>query len=663
MCGVCGNFNFTKKKRIDPEELKKMVSLLHHRGPDESGMYIDGDIGLGNARLSIVDLFGGRQPIHNEDKTIWTVFNGEIYNYPELRERLLKKGHVFYTHTDTEVLVHLYEEKGTAFLNDLNGQFAFAVWDKTKRRLMLARDRAGIRPLFYTIVDGSFLFASEVKSILTDRRVKRELDLAGLNQFFSFWATLPPRTTFKDISELPPAHFLVAQKGNVTVQRYWDLDYPLEEEAKKASQSFEYYAEHLLHLLEDAVAVRLRADVPVASYVSGGIDSSFISVVTKKNISNTFKTFSVGFEDKDYDERPFQREIVDFLNTEHHTISCTYDDIGNIMPDIIWHTEKPLIRTAPAPLYFLSKLVRDNNIKVVLTGEGADEMLAGYDLFRETKIRRFWAQNPGSRCRPQLLKKLYHYVPAWPRRASSFLESFYRADVLKFNTPWYSHMPRWHATAWIKSLFSDAVRAEVSGHNVLEDFNQCIPDGFSGWEYMSRAQYIEMITLLSGNLLSSQGDRMMMAHSVEGRFPFLDHRVMEFCARIPANMKLKVLNEKYILKRIASPMIPSTITERTKQGYRAPDSASFFGTSEPEYIADLLSRDNIRESGYFDADSVEKLVQKLRTTDNALISARYNMAAVGIISTLLVHKLFIKSRGDVPDGLDARVKSVRNVPW
>ncbi len=641
MCGICGNFNLLKNHKINIDILKKMIFLMKHRGPEEFGIYQDKQIGLGHARLSIIDLKGGTQPIHNEDKTVWIVYNGEVYNFPELKEGLIKKGHQFYTRTDTEVIVHLYEEKGPEFLNDLNGQFAFAIWDIKKRQLMLARDRMGIRPLFYSIVDGSLIFASEIKSIFIDKRIKREIDPYGLDQLFTFWATLPSKTIFKNIFELPPAHYLIAKNGNVSTKQYWDLQFTFKEEKPLFQE--EYYAENLLSLIKDAVKLRLRADVPVASYLSGGIDSSFITALVKKYFNNELKTFSIGFADKNYNEGPFQKQMVNFLKTDHKEIMCDYADIGKIMQDIIWHAEKPLIRTAPAPLFLLSRLVQKNNIKVVLTGEGADEILAGYDIFREMEIRRFWAKYPDSKFRHLLLKKLYHYLPNWPRKASGFLKSFYKANLLEEDKIYYSHIPRWNTMTQVKSFFSASLNNQVKNHNAIDDFGNTIPENFSSWDYLSQAQYIEITTLLSGNLLSSQGDRMMMAHSVEGRFPYLDHRVIEFCAKIPANLRLKTLNEKYILKKIAKPFLPPAISGRIKQGYRAPDSLSFFNETKLDYVEDLLSIKNIKKTGYFNPVAVNNLVKRCKNTDNSLISIRHNMAIVGIITTQLLDNLFIKN--------------------
>lgn len=641
MCGICGTLNHTKDHAISADQLKRMILAIRHRGPDEFGIYKDSHIGLGHARLSIIDLEGGQQPIHNEDRSVWVVYNGEIFNYVELKEELIKKGHRFYTKTDTEVLVHLYEDKGPDFLNELNGQFAFALWDLKRKKLMLARDRVGIRPLFYTVVDGSLLFASEVKSIFEDRRVSRRIDLYGLDELFTFWSTMPPRTVFEDICEVPPAHYLIAHNGEITIKRYWDLDF-CPAEVAGVTHSEESYAEHFLDLLKDSIRLRLRADVDVAAYLSGGIDSSLIAALVKKHFNNRLQTFSINFSDKEFDEGNYQKQMAEFLQTEHSAITCSYADIGRIMPEVIQHTEKPLIRTAPAPLFLLSKLVRKNKIKVVLTGEGADEILGGYDLFREMKIRRFWAKYPHSRLRPLLMRKLYSYVPHWQKTASAFLEGFYRSHLLKTDSKFYSHLPRWDVTSRIKGVFSREVKEKLKERNREDIMQGWLPEAFDSWDSLGKSQYLEIITLLSGNLLSSQGDRMMMSHSVEGRYPFLDYRVMEFCAKLPASMKLKVMQEKYLLKKIAKPYLPEAICLRTKQAYRAPDSASFFNGRKPKYLSKLLSRENLVKTGYFDPEVVGHLVKKCSSSNPSLLSARDNMAVVAVITTLLLDRIFIR---------------------
>ena len=374
-----------------------MIGFIQHRGPDATGLYIDGPVGLAHARLSIIDLSGGDQPIHNEDKTAWIVFNGEIFNYPELRADLEARGHRFYTQSDTEVLVHLYEELGTDMFKSLNGQFAFAIWDKRKKELLLARDRVGIRPLFYHQDGLRLLFGSEVKAIFADPNVPRRMDLQTLRDVFTCWAPLDGATSFEGIRQLPAGHFAVFSRAGMKVQPYWQLLFNPEGAGEGPETSFADWTEGLSELLVDATRIRLRADVPVGAYLSGGLDSTLTSAIVKRNFDNRLRTFSVSFTDGRYDEAAFQITAVNALKTDHSQVRCSDKDIGADFPKIVWHAEVPLLRTAPAPLYRLSRLVRENNFKVVLTGEGADEMFAGYNIFKEDKVRRFWARNPESK--------------------------------------------------------------------------------------------------------------------------------------------------------------------------------------------------------------------------------------------------------------------------
>ncbi|MDH4135207.1 MAG: asparagine synthase (glutamine-hydrolyzing) [Anaerolineae bacterium] len=650
MCGIVGTLNLTRAYPIDEHLLLEMLAMIRHRGPDQLGIYRDNQVGLGNARLSIIDLEGGQQPISNEDETVWIVFNGEIFNYIELRPGLEAKGHRFATASDTEVIVHLYEEYGPACLEHLNGQFALAIWDKRSGELMLARDRLGIRPLFYTVTEGALIFGSEIKAILVDPRVRADIDPLSLDQVFTFWTTVSPRTIFQDILEVPPGHFLVAQGGGVRAQRYWGLTFP--EDGAVGQESEEYYAERLRELLVDAIRLRLRADVPVGAYLSGGLDSSTITTLIRDHTSNYLRTFSIAFSDPDFDERGFQEAMVAFLGTDHSRVECTQADIGRVFPQVIWHTEMPILRTSPAPMYLLSRLVHENGFKVVLTGEGADEFLAGYNIFKEAKVRHFWARQPDSRIRPLLLRKLYPYIPQLSERGGTYLEAFFKAGLTEVEDPTYSHAVRWRNTAALKKLFSSEMQAAVSGHDPVSALRQELNSAFRRWAPLSQAQYIEITVFMSEYLLSSQGDRMLMAHSVEGRFPFLDHRVVEFCNHIPPRFKLRGLDEKHILKQSMRGLLPAEACLRPKQPYRAPIQRSFFPSqisnlksqisNDPDldYVEELLSPEAIAASGYFDADAVSRLVGKCQR--GMRLSERDNMALAGVLSTQLVHRLFVE---------------------
>ena len=634
MCGIAGIVNIGRNAEVSRELLENMISAVRHRGPDGFGFYKDNGIGLAHARLSIIDLEGGSQPMHNEDKTCWIVFNGEIFNYIELRDILEKRGHRFYTMSDTEVIIHLYEDHGPDCLKFLNGQFAFAIWNKKDNSLFVARDRVGIRPFFYTTVNGSLLFASEIKSLFANRDVPREIDPYALDQIFTFWMTLPPRTAFKNILELPAAHYMLVKNGDINIEQYWDPDFTPISNVRTEVQ----YAEELNSLLIDATRLQLRADVPVGAYLSGGIDSSVITSLIKNFTDTPLRTFSVTFDDEVYDERSYQKQMIDYLDTDHSEVRCTYSDIGSVFPDVIWHTEKPLIRTAPAPLFMLSKLVQDSGYKVVLTGEGSDEILAGYDIFKEVKVRRFLEKCPDSKFRPLILKRLYPYLAHSPVKSLPYAEAFFKSDNSAYPSECYSHVPRWNTTAKIKTFFSNSMKESLNSYNSAAELSS-IFKGSRVYDDVSLAQYVEIKTLLSGYLLSSQGDRVAMAHSIEGRYPFLDHRVIEFCCKLPPTVRMKVLTEKYILKKSMKDLVPGSILKRSKQPYMAPDAVSFFHSNAPEYVEELLSMDNLIKTGYFDPKMVSALVKKCR--QNPVLGFKDNMAVVGIISTLLLHNLFV----------------------
>jgi asparagine synthase (glutamine-hydrolysing) len=640
MCGIAGIVDFNSPPPSE-QLLRRMLGLLRHRGPDAFGIYLGEQAGLAHARLSIIDLSGGDQPIHNEDRTIWIVYNGEVFNYPELRSFLEARGHRFYTNTDTEVLVHLYEEKGPEMLSDLNGQFAFALWDKRVGRLLLARDRLGIRPLFYHYQGGRLAFGSEIKSLFADSRIPRSINPQTVSDVFTCWTPLANLTAFQDIYQVPPGHYALFSQTGMFIHPYWQLSFSRPETGERPLSE---WVEELKGLLSDATRIRLRADVAVGAYLSGGLDSTYITSMVKQFFNNELRTFSVSFRDERFDEAPYQEKAVQALRTEHRRIRCTEHDIGESFPSVIWHTEVPMLRTAPAPLYQLSHLVRANNFKVVLTGEGSDEIFAGYDIFKEDRVRRFWARQPDSTMRPALFGKLYPDIFAsGNKRSRMFLESFFRKGLTNIDSPVYSHFIRWENTSQLKGFFSEGMREAVHKEGPFEErFIATLPPEFMTWDPLSRAQYTEITLFLSNYLLSSQGDRMAMAHAVEGRFPFLDHRVVEFACRIPPRYRMLGLKEKFILRKAAADLMPPELAQRPKQPYRAPISRSFLGNPPHPYVEDLLSERAIREAGYFDSQRVKALTEKCRKNEGRLLSERENMGLVGIISTQLLYHLFVE---------------------
>ncbi len=638
MCGIAGYFNLQIPSNPEEPLIRRMVNSIRHRGPDEFGVYIDRWCALGQARLSIIDLACGSQPLANEDETLWITFNGEIFNYLELRTELKTLGHRFRTDSDTEVIVHAFEEWGRACLDRFNGQFAFVLYDSIRRSIFAARDRLGIRPLFWAKQDGRLLFGSEIKALFCDPRVQRKIDPPGLNEIFSWWTTAPPRTAFEGVNELPAGGWLDVTDGDIRLGQWWRLDFPVEFDRSRSSDS---WAEELHARLVDSVRLRLRADVPVGAYLSGGLDSSATTALIRRFTDTPVETFSIAFHDKAYDESAFQSQMADHLGTRHNQIRCSHDDIAAAFPEVVVHAEKPIVRTAPAPLFLLSDLVRRSDFKVVLTGEGADEILGGYDIFKETLIRRFWARQPDSAWRPLLLRKLYPTLPLSPGRARYYLETFYKTGLQQYDRYYYSHMQRINTTSKLSDFFTDDVRTVLAGEDALGAFERDLPAGFGAWHHLLRAQYLECRSLLSGYLLSSQGDRMAAAHAVESRYPFLDHRVVEFAAQIPPWRKIRGLNEKFILKRAMKRELPRQITDRVKQPYMAPDSNCFFQDNPPDYIDRVLSPDAVRAAGLFQPKAVKALQAKCSRLKHAHLSFRDNMAFIGILSTQILFEHFV----------------------
>jgi asparagine synthase (glutamine-hydrolysing) len=615
-----------------------MVSILHHRGPDERGMYLDNHVGLGHSRLSIIDLSTGQQPSHNEDETMWIVFNGEIFNYPELRAELEESGHHFYTQSDTEVIIHLYEEKGTACVNELNGQFAFAIWDTKTKKLFIARDRVGIRPLHYAIHDNTFFFASEIKSIFASNAVPREIDPISLDQIFTTWTTLPKRTFFKNVYELQPGHYATVTEGSFIEKKYWEI--PYYPQTEYLTESPQELSEAVRELLIDAVRIQLRSDVPVGTYLSGGLDSSGISALVAKYFNADVQTFGVRFEEENFDEGIFQTQMSSFLQVDHHELNATNQRIAEAFPDVIWHCEKPLLRTAPAPLFLLSGFVRENGLKVVLTGEGADEIFGGYDIFKESLLRQFLSRQPQSSFRSLPFSCLYPDIFK-NERAKKSLHIFFSASRNELQNPFFSHAIRWKNTSRIKLFFSEELKKSIGSYDVYDDLHSFLPKDFAERDCLAKAQYLEIFLFLSNYLLSSQGDRVAMAHSLEIRVPFLDHRIIEFMARVKPLWKILGMNEKHLLKKAFTGILPEAIVKRTKHPYRAPIQQSLCNPQSFDKMHDALSESSLRQSGLFDPVKVKHLLHKLHSAQN--VNEVDGMALAGIYSTQLLLKYFIEN--------------------
>jgi len=618
-----------------------MVAAIRHRGPDDEGYFVAPGIGLGHARLSIIDVQGGKQPIHNEDESIWICYNGEVFNYIELREDLVKRGHSFYTSTDTEVIAHMYEEFGPDFVHKLNGQFAISLWDANRQRLLLVRDRVGILPLYYASDDDHLVFSSEVKGLLASGHVSAELDPTALDDLLTFWCPVAPKTIFAGVQQVRPGEMVILENGSITTRQYWDWDYPADGEFLQGDP--QGLADELEDLLSDATRIRLRADVPVGAYLSGGLDSSSLVALIKKQELSELRTFSIAFESKAHDESSYQAEMSQHLGTQHSRIRCSQQDIAGKFMSSVWHGESPILRTAPIPMNLLSGLVRQNDFKVVLTGEGADEVLGGYDIFKEAKVREFWSRNSDSAWRPKLLQRLYPYLDFSGGRNQAYLKNFFGDGFDSIDQLSFAHQPRWNMTSQIKMFYSDEFKDSVV-QDAPARFEAAANRAWPSWRRFNRWEYVEAKTILPGYILSSQGDRMLMANSVEGRFPYLDHRVIEFARRLPPKFKMRGMCEKYLLKRAMRDCLPESITNRTKQPYRAPNAEALASESEFDEMADLLSPASVANAGYFDPGRVSMLLNKARRSRT--LGERDNMAFVGILSTQAWHRLFVEGNNE-----------------
>lgn len=647
MCGLAGVLNLREPRPIDETLLLRMNAILRHRGPDESGIYVDPWIGMAHARLSIVGLKNGVQPIANEDETLWVVFNGEIYNHVELRADLVARGHRFSTDTDTEVIVHAFEEYGEDCVERFNGQFSFALWDSVDRTLFLGRDRYGVRPLFFARHGDRLVFGSEIKALFLVPGMERSIDPRSLAQTATLWTTLPGRTAFNGVEELPPGHVMTVRRGRVEQRRYWSPPVPRPDEAWTGTLN--EAADALEEVFIDAVRLRLRADVEVGAYVSGGLDSSLTTAVVARRFDNRVRTFSVAFEEQRFDESAHQHEVVRLLGLDHSEVRMSNADIASSLEDVVWHTEAPLLRTGPVPLFRLSRLVAEHGLKVVLTGEGADEVFGGYDIFKEAKVRRFWAKAPDSKWRHRLLEQLYPYVFGDPARSGRAIRAFYAQSLSDPDDPIFSHRVRWRNSGRNRTLLNDDLHDALGDYDAVAEVVERLPRDFGRRSDLSRAQTLEMDTFLSGYLLSSQGDRVAMAHSVEGRFPFLDHRLLDLAARLPDHWKLRGLDEKHVLKRIAGNHLPARLARRRKQPYRAPIREAFRTLGSADSSQDLMHPDAVEQAGIFDAHKVSLLRRRLR--EGRDLGEVQSMAVMLVLTVQLLDRRFVR---DFPTSHDVR---------
>ncbi|HVF49518.1 MAG TPA: asparagine synthase (glutamine-hydrolyzing) [Pyrinomonadaceae bacterium] len=583
MCGFAGYINLRAQGRVDEEVLPRMVRTLVHRGPDSSGFFKDDELKMGFRRLSIIDLAGGDQPLFNEDHSVVLLCNGEIFNYQELKKEVTGKGHTFRTDSDVEVLLHLYEEDGIGFLNKLNGQFAFVLYDRREKRLFLARDHFGINPLYYTVADGVLIFASEIKAILEHPQVRREVDLTGLDQILSFPGLVSPRTMFKGIESLKSGHYIEIKNGDIRTAEYWDLDYPQQDELPY-DRPEAYYRDGLKQRLAQAVSYRLQADVPVGFYLSGGLDSSLIAALIEQvSPGNHRHSFSIGFNDKAMCETKYQRLMAEHVASVHHEIIFDWPEISERLKTMLYHCESPVKETYNTCSMALSEAAKANGITVILTGEGADELFAGYVGYR---FDRFRARNAKSYDLETILEDELR-EKLWGDKDFFYEKEHYAFNELK------------------AALYSPQLAERFDEFDCLK-FPLVNQERLRGRHYIHQRSYLDFKLRLSDHLISDHGDRMALANSVEARYPFLDIDVATFATQIPPHLKLNEYTEKYLLKRVAEDFLPPEVINREKYGFIAPGSP-YLLRQNIEWVNDTLSFERIKRQGYFNPEVIERL--------------------------------------------------------
>lgn len=608
MCGIAGFFNIDSRTALEMRELTGMVNRLAHRGPDGSGYFSDGRTALGFRRLSIVDLAHGNQPLSTEDGEVVSVCNGELYGYRDIRAALIQRGHTLKTNCDAEILPHLYEDHGVCLLNGLQGQFAFAIYDRRQQRILLARDQFGVCPLYYTLAEGVLYFASEIKALLANPRVKREVDLTGLDQILSFPGVVSPTTMFKDIRSLPPGHWLSVSRDGVEVREYWDLEYPRASDTP-ARKSERAYVELIRDALSLSVSKRLQADVPVGWYLSGGLDSSLVAGLASAVAPHQRRhSFSVSFGGDEMCEQRHQLSVVRRTHSIHHDVPLSLREVIRRLPGAIYHAESPIKETHDTACLALSQTARACGVPVALTGQGADEMFAGYvgyrfDEFRNAQPRSGTSVDTEERCiREQL----------WGDPTIAYDGNYATGRRNKL------------------ALYSRALRDEFAN---FDSFNT-LPirrERLDGRDAVQQRSYLDFKLRLGDHLLTDHGDRMAMAHGVEVRHPFLDLDVVNLVREIPSDLKLRDGDEKYILKEAASAYVDDEIVRREKFGWYAPASPAVVRANDP-YCRHLLSPDTIARQGYFDPAAIERLQQQY-LTDGFVLSQPYETDLLTIVLT------------------------------
>jgi asparagine synthase (glutamine-hydrolysing) len=633
MCGIAGVIYFDGRT-VEGGLIKTMTDRMVHRGPDGEGVYVDGSVGLGNRRLAIIDLSPkGKQPMCNEDGSLWITYNGEMYNFLELRQLLIDKGHQFNSNTDTEVIVHAYEEWGTECLQRFNGMFAFALWDSRKQQAFIARDRIGIKPLFYHQSENSFAFGSEIKVILPAVEDYSEIDYEALSYYLALNYTPAPFTLFNAVRQLLPGHFmLVNLDGEVRIEQYWRLIYN-----ETNYQDEDYYKQQFTELLEDAVRSRLVSDVPFGAFLSGGIDSSTVSYWMRKNINEKLKTFSIGFEEESYNELEYSNEVAEWLDVDHYN-KMVNAELASLLPKMVWHAEEPTADSSMVAVYYLSQLARQH-VTMALSGDGADEILAGYETYQAHYLHRLYRLIPGF-VRNKVITPLVNAIPSsdekisWDFKLRRFVN---RGDL----TPEDAH------ATWRMIFDTDSrnklllpLNGRSSASADMLDLYRNVFAQTNARQALNRLLYVDTVFYLPNDMLVKV-DRMSMAHSLEVRVPFLDHRLVEFAASVPPSLKLKNFTiNKYLIKAVMKGRLPQRTLTRRKAGFNVPKVKWLRGELKP-FVLDTLSRQAIQQMGFLDYLTVDKVL-----ADHFANRADNSFQIWNLLTLSIWWRQFIQNKGE-----------------
>ncbi len=633
MCGICGKLGFDGHGTVSPALIGRMLRTIAHRGPDGEGIHVSGPVGLGHRRLAIIDLNTGQQPLSNEDGTVWITFNGEIYNYQELRQGLIGRGHIFKTKSDTEVIVHLYEEHGTACVEKLRGMFAFAIWDERNKTLVLARDRVGIKPLYYAHTSRFVIFGSEIKAILADPDVDRQILPEMIDRFLTFHYLPGEETLFRGIRKLAPGSYMVVRDGRVKIHQYWDLHFA------PVQRSVEDAAAELLELLEESVRMHMISDVPVGFLLSGGVDSTAVLGLAVGKTDKPLSSYTLGFSANGItDERPYARLAARTYGSEHHELTITAKQFQDFLPDYVWHMEEPVCEPPAIALYYVSRLAKDY-VKVLLSGEGGDEAFAGYQNYRSLVWLERLKKALGPLC-GTVSSSLQHL------NSLLSLEKIARFGPLlqiPFDSYYYSRTsnPLSFFNSRSDWLYSDVFAQCVDADRSIQFLRECQANT-NGYSTLSKMLYVDTKTWLTDDLLV-KADKMTMANSIELRVPLLDHKVLEFAASLPDNHKVRGFTTKYIAKKVLERRVPEPILNRRKTGFPVP-YASWLRTDMRDWLVDLLMDRKTLERGYFNRKAIEFLLSE------SAASGKYSKEVFCLAVLELWHRIFLEEDGGFSGG-------------